>query len=117
MAAAAGPVGRLPACSSPWPRPTSGSWPNSPHRVAPDDAPLARMRALQGVPAGHSGFRPLLLSSVALDTRLALIEQARTGLGLQTYLLGNDSTGHEILCTLRDAVGRGVRVRLLIDDL
>ena len=74
------------------------------------------MRALQGVPAGHSGFRPLLLS-VALDTRLALIEQARTGLGLQTYLLGNDSTGHEILCTLRDAVGRGVRVRLLIDDL
>ena len=69
------------------------------------------------MPAGRSGFRPLLLSSVALDTRPALIDAARNGLDLQTYLLGDDSTGHQILRALRDAAGRGVRLRLLIDDL
>ena len=52
--------------------------------MAPADTPLARLPGLQGVPVGRSGYRPLLLSSVALDTRLALIEQARTGLDLQT---------------------------------
>ena len=111
------PLALLAACGSALPLPPGGSWPASTHRLAPDDAPLARLPALQGVPAGRSGFRPLLLSSVALDTRLALIDQARTGLDLQTYLLGDDSIGHEILRALRDAAGRGVRVRLLIDDL
>ena len=112
----AGALALLAACGSALPLPAGGSWPIS-HRLAPADAPLARLSVLQGVPAGRSGFRPLLLSSVAPDTRLALIEQACTGLDLQSYLLGDDSTGHEILRALRDAASRGVRVRLLIDDL
>ena len=36
---------------------------------------------------------------------------------MQTYLLGDDSIGHQILRALRDAAQRGVRVRLLVDDL
>ena len=54
---------------------------------------------------------------MALDTRLALIDKARTGLDVQTNLLGDDSIGHQILQALRDAAQRGVRVRLLVDDL
>jgi len=86
-------------------------------RVAPADAPLARLAADQGVPEGRTGFRPLLLSASALQARLALIDQARVGVDVQTYLLGDDHTGHQLMRALRDAAARGVRVRLLLDDL
>ena len=91
--------------------------PASQHRVAPDDAALSRLLAEAGVPAGRSGFRPLLLSGSALRARLALIERAELGIDIQTYLLGNDATGHQLMRALRDAAARGVRVRLLVDDL
>ena len=99
------------------PLPPAGAWPASTHRLAPVDAPLSQLAAEPALPPGRSGFRPLLLSSVAMDTRLALIEQAVTGLDLQTYLLGDDATGRQVLRALRDAARRGVRVRLLVDDL
>jgi phosphatidylserine/phosphatidylglycerophosphate/cardiolipin synthase-like enzyme len=90
--------------------------PPSRFRVAPADAPLARLAQDAQVPADRSGFRSLLVSTIALSTRLALIDQARVGLDVQTYLLGNDATGHQLLRALRDAARRGVRVRLLLDD-
>ncbi|MEP7102758.1 MAG: phospholipase D family protein, partial [Burkholderiales bacterium] len=60
---------------------------------------------------------PLLQASYALDARLAMIENARTSLDLQYYLIADDSTGRPLLRALRDAAARGVRVRLLVDDL
>ena len=90
--------------------------PQSSWRIAPDNTPLGRLAAANQVPTERSGFRPLLISGIALQARLALISSARVGVDLQTYHLGNDTTGHQILRALRDAAARGVRVRLLVDD-
>ena len=84
--------------------------------MAPGDTPLGRLADLHQVPAGRSGFRPLLQATDAMHARLALIAEAQVGIDLQTYHLANDATGHEILRALRNAARRGVRVRLLIDD-
>ena len=69
------------------------------------------------MPVGRSGIQPLLMSAAALQARLSLIQQAQVGLDLQTYLLGDDATGHQLVRAVRDAAARGVRVRLLVDDL
>ncbi|MEJ8853167.1 phospholipase D family protein [Variovorax robiniae] len=74
--------------------------------------------AAQSVPAGKgSGFRPLPLSAWSMDARLALVRKARTSLDIQYYLLQNDLSGHALVRAVRDAALRGVRVRLLVDDL
>ena len=83
---------------------------------AGDASPLGRLAFDAGVPAGRSGFRPLLLSALAWQSRLELIDQAQLSIDLQTYLLGDDSTGHQISRALVRAAARGVRVRLLLDD-
>ena len=56
-------------------------------------------------------------AAFALDARIAAIERATTSLDAQTYLLADDTTGREVLRALRDAAARGVRVRLLVDDI
>ena len=60
---------------------------------------------------------PLLQAEFALDARLAAIHAATTSIDLQYYLIADDSIGRPILRALRDAALRGVRVRLLVDDL
>ncbi len=64
-----------------------------------------------------TGFRLLPIGSFALDTRLALVRRAQVSLDLQYYLIQNDDTGRYLFRALRDAARRGVRVRLLMDDL
>lgn len=103
----------LAGCASPTASPAP---PPSNTLTAPADTPLGGLAQANSVPAGRSGFRPLMVSTIALQTRLTLIANARAGIDLQTYDLGNDTTGHQILRALRDAAARGVRVRLLIDD-
>ncbi len=66
---------------------------------------------------GLSGFRLLPLGTHALDARLQLIQRAQVSLDLQYYHFECDSTGRAVLRALRDAAARGVRVRVLIDDL
>lgn len=74
--------------------------------------------AAQSVPAGSpSAFRPLPLSAWSMEARLTLVRHARQSLDLQYYLLQNDMTGHTLLRAVRDAAERGVRVRILVDDL
>ena len=85
--------------------------------VAPPEVPLARIAPDSGVPEGKSGFWPLPEANHALDARLTLIRNARSSLDLQYYLIGNDNVGRLMLRELRDAAARGVRVRLLVDDL
>jgi putative cardiolipin synthase len=70
-----------------------------------------------GSSQGLSGFRLLPLGTHALDARLQLVQRAQTSLDLQYYHFANDSTGRALLRSLRDAAARGVRVRVLIDDL
>ena len=85
--------------------------------VAPPDAPLAALAHTGGIAPEGSGAWPLLQASYALEARLAMIEHASTSLDLQYYLVADDSTGRLLLRALRDAALRGVRVRLLVDDL
>ncbi len=64
-----------------------------------------------------SGFRLLPVGAFAIDTRLTLIRRAERSIDVQYYLIQDDETGRLLLRSLRDAAARGVRVRLLMDDL
>ncbi len=64
-----------------------------------------------------SGFRLMPLGLFSLDTRVQLARRAEVSLDVQYYHFENDETGRWLLRALRDAAVRGVRVRLLIDDL
>ncbi|HSE10999.1 MAG TPA: phospholipase D-like domain-containing protein, partial [Rudaea sp.] len=66
---------------------------------------------------GESGFRLLTLSTNALMSRIALIDHATRSVDLQYYIFANDATGRLVAQRLLAAADRGVRVRLLIDDI
>jgi putative cardiolipin synthase len=66
---------------------------------------------------GQSCFRALPVSAFSIDARLTLAAHAKRTLDVQYYLLQDDATGHALLAALRDASLRGVRVRVLVDDL
>ncbi|VWX58954.1 putative cardiolipin synthase [Burkholderiales bacterium 8X] len=65
----------------------------------------------------RSGFRLLPEAPFAFDARIALIRRAEATLDVQYYLIEDDEVGLLFLRELRDAAARGVRVRLLMDDL
>ena len=94
-------------------RPLSWSLPDT------DDTPLARLVQASTPPqqAQQSGFRLLADGADALATRLTLIQAARRSLDLQYFLISDDASGDQLLDALRAAAERGVRVRLLLDDL
>lgn len=64
-----------------------------------------------------SGFRLLPVGDQAFDARIALVRRAEKTLDVQYYLIAHDSSGLQFLRELRDAAERGVRVRVLVDDL
>ena len=76
-------------------------------KIAADSSPAPEL----------TGFRLLPIGSFALNTRIALVQRAQVSLDLQYYLIHDDDTGRYLLRSLRDAARRGVRVRLLLDDL
>lgn len=79
--------------------------------------PLGTASAADLPVSGSSGFRLLPSGPAALTARLELVQRAESSLDLQYFLLRADRTGLELLRSLRDAATRGVRVRLLLDDL
>ena len=78
---------------------------------------LGRIAAAAAPDAELSGFRLMPGGANALDTRLQLARRAERSLDVQYYQIENDATGRYFLRELRDAAKRGVRVRLLVDDL
>ncbi|GAB3478168.1 phospholipase D family protein [Polaromonas eurypsychrophila] len=88
-------------------------------RSLPPDAtsPLARVVSDSTPPEEHSGFRLLPLGVYSLDARLELARRAKHSLDVQYYVIQNDGAGRLLLRTLKEAAQRGVRVRLLVDDL
>ncbi|MBT2299509.1 phospholipase D family protein [Variovorax paradoxus] len=84
-----------------------------------DDTQLGRLaaNAASRAQSGYSGFRLLPEAAFAFDARISLARHARKSLDVQYYLIQNDEVGLFFLRELRDAAGRGVRVRLLLDDL
>ena len=66
---------------------------------------------------GMSGFRLLSSGQEAFITRAALAEAAQRTLDLQYYVVTEDATSALLLYRVLLAAQRGVRVRVLIDDL
>ncbi|MDR6522474.1 putative cardiolipin synthase [Variovorax paradoxus] len=65
----------------------------------------------------RSGFQLLPYGPTSFATRIELAKLATRSLDVQYYLLAADNTGRALMRELRDAAQRGVRVRLLVDDL
>ncbi|MEK8052079.1 phospholipase D family protein [Ideonella sp. DXS22W] len=84
---------------------------------AATDTLLGRIAAESQPDEELTGIRLLPTGPYALDTRLALLRHAQRSVDLQYYVLQNDETGRVLLRAVRDAALRGVRVRLLLDDL
>lgn len=66
---------------------------------------------------GKSGFYPLVEGLDALGVRLALIDAAERSIDAQYFLMKPDSAGRLFTLKLLEAADRGVRVRLLLDDI
>jgi putative cardiolipin synthase len=85
-----------------------------------DTADTALGRALAPRLAQHPGesvFYPLTAGADAFAVRLALARTAQRSLDLQYYIFDADDTGLTLLAEVMAAADRGVRVRLLLDDL
>ncbi|GAA5784268.1 phospholipase D family protein [Chitiniphilus shinanonensis] len=82
------------------------------------DTPLARATAplLKAHPR-LTGLYPLERGRDALLTRLALAMVAQKTLDVQYYIWHDDLTGRLMMSKLLEAADRGVRVRLLLDDV
>ena len=97
--------------------PTKVDRPYSPAQQAPADSPLVRVAQDSSPSPTMTGFRLMPDGFYSLDTRIDLARRARDSLDVQYYLIQDDRTGRLLMRTLRDAALRGVRVRLLVDDL
>jgi putative cardiolipin synthase len=75
-----------------------------------------RQSILKGHP-GESAFLPLPSGVDALLARIVLAEAAQRTLDAQYYIWHNDLTGRHFAYALLRAADRGVRVRVLIDDV
>ena len=64
-----------------------------------------------------SGFRLLANGSDALASRLQMIDMAEHSVDLQYYIYSSDLTGALLAGRLLAAADRGVRVRILLDDI
>ncbi len=84
----------------------------------PSDTKLATaVAAWQQRSGTASGFVPLIDGLEALGTRLELIALAESTIDAQYFILKSDASGYLFTSALAAAGRRGVRIRLLIDDL
>ncbi|WP_417348536.1 phospholipase D family protein [Ferrimonas sp.] len=85
---------------------------------APDHSPLHQTFApLVNEQPGLSGVYPISDGREALIIRVLAANQAVSSIDLQTYIYRGDDTGRALLWSLWQAAERGVRVRLLLDDM
>ena len=76
-----------------------------------------RITPLVAAHPGQSGFHLLTDGIEALAARLLLSSRAERSIDAQYYLVLNDITGRLFAASLLQAADRGVRVRLLLDDI
>jgi len=92
----------------------------APTRAFDRPAETALGRRFAPALAAHPGLSGLHVLRSGLDAfaaRMGLIEKAERSLDLQVYIFRDDVTGRLVLGRLLAAAERGVRVRLLLDDL
>jgi phosphatidylserine/phosphatidylglycerophosphate/cardiolipin synthase-like enzyme len=85
----------------------------------PQDTTLGRIVAEseEGKGRNLSGIRLLSSGDEALDSLVALADHAERTLDIQYYIIRQDESARSLLQHVRSAADRGVRVRLLVDDL
>lgn len=84
---------------------------------ASQDTALGRgIAPLAAAHPGKSGIHPLADAHDAFAARMMLARAAQRSLDVQYYIWHKDMTGTMLLQALHEAAGRGVRVRLLLDD-
>jgi putative cardiolipin synthase len=66
---------------------------------------------------GSSGFYPLAGGMDALAARIGLAERAQKSIDLQYFLMKEDKAGLVLSKSLLLAADRGVRIRVLLDDI
>jgi putative cardiolipin synthase len=81
--------------------------------------PLAQLEARVSATVGpeRSGFKLLEVNEDALHWRLALIDSAQGSLDVMTFLWWGDEVGDLVLQRVLAAADRGVKVRLIVDDM
>ena len=95
-------------------------YPRQPSTAFPDHASTAIGAYFETAAAAHpgqSGFAILPDGSRAFTARIAMTELAEKTLDLQYFIWDADTTGRILAERLVRAADRGVRVRILVDDL
>lgn len=103
------------ACAGLPPRPEM-----APEMALEDTGDTALARGLAPKLAAHPGdsvFYPLMSGTDAFAMRVALARTAQRSLDVQYYIYEPDNTGLTLLAEIMAAADRGVRVRLLLDDI
>jgi len=106
----------LPGCAT-----VDFDYPKPESRALTDTSDTYLGEKIKGVvgahPEGYSGFVPLISGIDALAARLLLAERAERTIDAQYYLLTDGIVGNAFLYALLRAADRGVRVRILLDDM
>ena len=95
-------------------------YPRSYSKIITDtrDTKMGRAAAKwRSIHPGTSGVYPLNKGNDAFGARLALIDTAERSIDAQYFLMKNDMAGLVFVDKLLEAADRGVRVRLLLDDV
>jgi phosphatidylserine/phosphatidylglycerophosphate/cardiolipin synthase-like enzyme len=90
------------------------------HSVAlptPETTSIGRIVAAEGSGKHLSGIRLLASGEEALADLIALADHAERTLDIQYYIIHQDDSARILLQHVRLAADRGVRVRVLVDDL
>lgn len=104
----------LASCASlpaPQPRPAQHAFEH------PESTTLGRIVAGSAPDARASGVRLLVSGEGALGSLVTLARRAERSLDLQYYIVRNDASARTLLREVHAAAVRGVRVRMLVDDL
>ncbi len=96
---------------APQPRPAQHAF------AHPQSTTLGRMAAASAPDANASGVRLLISGEDALGTLVSLARSAERSLDLEYYIVRNDASARTLLREVHRAAVRGVRVRMLVDDL
>lgn len=86
-------------------------------KLPTNDTQLAQKVSSGNIPEGHNAFHLLSEGTEAFAARIAMIRLAEKTVDLQYYIWAPDETGNMLKTELLQAADRGVRVRLLLDDI
>jgi putative cardiolipin synthase len=89
------------------------------HAIAdPETTALGKVFAAEAQKhPGLSGFDLITSGRTAFEARYVFAHLAQRTIDAQYFIWADDATGRNMLLALLDAAARGVRVRLLLDDL